>query len=119
MIGTGVAQSLQAAAVNVSVTSRSGLPLERLPGVEVHKFKAKTDSIETVVASLKPGDFVINCIGMVKSLIHDDEPESCEAAFFLNSEFPSKLAAVAEAKGLKNASKVLAEFRAEIAKLEK
>ncbi len=101
MIGTGLAQSLQAADVSVAATSRSGLPLDRLPGVAVHKFEAKTDSIAALVKDLERGDYVINCIGMVKSLIHDDQPESCEAAYFLNSEFPSKLAAVAEGKGLK------------------
>ena len=101
MIGTGLAQSLQAAGVSVEVTSRSGLPVDRLPGVAVHKFEAKTDSIESVTKNLEAGDYLINCIGMVKSLIHDDQPESCDAAYFLNSEFPSKLAAVAEAKGLR------------------
>lgn len=101
MIGTGLAQSLQKESARVEVTSRSGLPLDRLPGVAVHTFEAKTDSIETLVEGLEAGDYVINCIGMVKSLIHDDQPESCDAAYFLNSEFPRKLAAVAEAKGLK------------------
>jgi dTDP-4-dehydrorhamnose reductase len=101
MIGTGLAQSLQAAGVNVEVTSRGGVPLERLPGVAVHKFEAKTDSIEVLTNHLEPGDYIINCIGMVKSLIHDDQPESCDAAYLLNSTFPSKLAAVAETKGLK------------------
>ena len=100
MIGTGLGQSLQAAGVSVEVTSRSGLPLDRLPGVAVHKFEAKTDSIEALFKELEPGDYVINCIGMVKSLINDDEPESCNAAYFLNSEFPGKLAVAAEAKGL-------------------
>ena len=38
MIGTGLAQSLQSASVSVEVTSRSGLPLDRLPGVAVHRF---------------------------------------------------------------------------------
>lgn len=101
MIGTGLAQSLQAAGVSVQVTSRSGLPLDRLPGVAVHKFEAKTDSIEALANHLEPGDYIINCIGMVKSLIYDDEPESCDAAYFLNSNFPGKLAAVAETKGLR------------------
>jgi dTDP-4-dehydrorhamnose reductase len=101
MIGTGLAQSLQKESVSVEVTSRSGFPLERLPGVLVHKFEAKNDSLEALLKNLEAGDYVINCIGMVKSLIHDDEPESCAAAYFLNSEFPSKLAAVSEAKGLK------------------
>jgi dTDP-4-dehydrorhamnose reductase len=101
MIGTGIAHSLQAAAINVEVTSRSGSPLERLPGVTVHKFEAKTDSIEALVKDLKTGDYIINCIGMVKSLINEDDPESCDAAYFLNSTFPSKLAAVAESHGLR------------------
>jgi dTDP-4-dehydrorhamnose reductase len=101
MIGTGLAQSLQAASIEVEVTSRNGLPLERLPGVAVHKFEAKADSIESLVAELQAGDYVINCIGMVKSLINDHDPESCDAAHFLNSTFPSKLASVAESRGLR------------------
>ncbi len=101
MIGTGLAQSLQTAGVSVKVTSRSGIALERLPGVEVHKFQATTDSIEALAKNLEPGDYIINCIGMVKSLIHDDQPESCDAAYFLNSTFPGKLAAVAETLGLR------------------
>ncbi len=86
---------------HVEVTSRSGSPLERLPGVAVHKFEAKTDSIEALVKDLEAGDYVINCIGMVKSLINDDDPESCDAAYFLNSNFPSKLASIAESRGLR------------------
>jgi dTDP-4-dehydrorhamnose reductase len=101
MIGTGLAQSLQGAAIHVEVTSRSGSPLERLPGVDVHKFEAKTDSIEALVEDLEVGDYVINCIGMVKSLINDDDPESRHAAYFLNSTFPSKLASIAESRGLR------------------
>lgn len=101
MIGTGLAQSLQAAGVSVEVTSRGGMPLDRLPGIEVLKFQAETDSIKALAKHLEPGAYIINCIGMVKSLIHDDEPTSCNAAYFLNSTFPSKLAAVAENKGLK------------------
>ena len=62
---------------------------------------AKTDSIEALANHLEPGDYLINCIGMVKSLIHDDQPESCDAAYFLNSTFPGKLAAFAETKGLR------------------
>lgn len=101
MIGNGLAQSLQASEIEVAVTSRSGAQLDRLLGVAVHKFEAKNHSLEALVKDLEAGDYVINCIGMVKSLIREDEPESCAAAYFLNSEFPSKLAAIAEAKGLK------------------
>ena len=101
MIGTGIAHSLQAAAINVEVTSRSGSPIERLPGVTVHKFEAKTDSIEALVKHLKTGDYIINSIGMVKSLINDEDRQSRDRAIFLNATFPSKLAAVAEVQQLK------------------
>jgi dTDP-4-dehydrorhamnose reductase len=97
----GLAKSLQTASIDVEVTSRNGLPLERLAGIAVHKFEAKTDSIEVLVNDLNAGDYVINCIGMVKSLIHDEKPESCDAAYFLNATFPSKLAEVAESRGLR------------------
>jgi dTDP-4-dehydrorhamnose reductase len=101
MIGTGLAQSLQASSLDVEVTSRDGLPLEHLPGVMAHKFEAKTDSIEALVKDMEPGDYVINCIGLVKSLIQDGDRLSRDAAVYLNASFPSKLAAVAESLQLR------------------
>jgi dTDP-4-dehydrorhamnose reductase len=101
MIGTGLAQSLQVAGIDLAVTSRTSLPLERIPSVDVRKFEAKTDSLEAVVSDLKSGDFLVNCIGMVKSRIQDDDRESRDAAVFLNTSFPSKLAALAESRELR------------------
>jgi dTDP-4-dehydrorhamnose reductase len=101
MIGAGLAQSLQAAGVAVEVTSRSGQSIDRIPEVAVHKFEALTDSLSEILANLRSGDFVINCIGMVKSLIDDEDRQSRDLAIFLNANFPSQLAAVAEAKKLK------------------
>lgn len=101
MIGAGLAESLQGASIDVEVTSRSGHPIPRIPGVNVFKFEAKTDSLEALMRALDPGDYVINCIGMVKSLIHDGDRESRDAALYLNAMFPSKLAAYAEAHQLK------------------
>jgi dTDP-4-dehydrorhamnose reductase len=101
MIGTGLAQSLEAAGVAVEVTSRSGKPIDRIPKVEVLKFDALTDSVSEVLADLKSGDYVINCIGMVKGLINDEDRQSRDLAIFLNATFPSQLAEVAEAQQLK------------------
>jgi len=101
MIGTGLALSLQTAGVAVEVTSRSGESIERIPQVAVHKFEAQTDSLADVLSELNSGDFVINCIGMVKSLINDEDRQSRDRAIFLNATFPSKLAAVAEVQQLK------------------
>jgi dTDP-4-dehydrorhamnose reductase len=101
MIGTGLAQSLQTAGVTVEVTSRSGELIDRIPQVAVHKFEALTDSLAEVLSDLTSGDYVINCIGLVKSLIHDDDRQSRDLAVYLNSTFPSKLAAVAEARHIR------------------
>jgi dTDP-4-dehydrorhamnose reductase len=101
MIGTGLAQSLQAAGIAVEVTSRSGESIDRISGVAVHKFEALTDSLAEVLADLKSGDYVINCIGMVKSLINDHDRQARDRAIFMNATFPSQLAAVAEVLQLK------------------
>jgi dTDP-4-dehydrorhamnose reductase len=101
MIGTGLAQSLQAAGISVEITSRSGDSIDRIPEVAVHKFEAQTDSVADVLSELNIGDFVINCIGMVKSLINDEDRQSRDRAIFLNATFPSQLAAVAEGQQLK------------------
>jgi dTDP-4-dehydrorhamnose reductase len=101
MIGTGLAQSLQAAGIAVEVTSRSGELIDRISEVTVHKFEAQTDSLAEVLSDLTSGDYVINCIGMVKSLINDEDRQSRDLAVYLNSTFPSKLAAVAEARHIR------------------
>jgi dTDP-4-dehydrorhamnose reductase len=101
MIGTGLAQSLKAAGVAVEITSRSGAPIDCISEVTVRKFEALTDSLAEVLAALKSGDFVINCIGMVKSLINDEDRQARDLAIFLNATFPSQLAAIAEAQQLK------------------
>jgi dTDP-4-dehydrorhamnose reductase len=80
MIGTGLAQSLQAAGIAVEVTSRSGESIDRIPEVAVHKFEALTDSLADVLSELNSGDYVINCIGMVKSLINDEGRQSRDRA---------------------------------------
>ena len=96
MIGAGLAEALQFASIDVEVTSRSAQPIERIPGVIVHRFEANTDSLEDLVRPFEPGDFIINCIGMVKSLILDDDRESRDSAVYLNTNFPAELAAFAE-----------------------
>ena len=54
-----------------------------------------------MTVGLSRGDYIINCIGLVKSIIKDDNRESRELAIYLNAQFPSKVAAFAEEKGLR------------------
>jgi dTDP-4-dehydrorhamnose reductase len=101
MIGAGLAKSLQSAGIKVAVTSRGSSPAKPFTGITVRNFEAKTDSIEDLFSDLEPGDYVINCIGLVKSHINDNDRESREAAVYLNAQFPSKVAAIAESKDLR------------------
>jgi dTDP-4-dehydrorhamnose reductase len=50
---------------------------------------------------MEAGDYVINCIGLVKSLIQDVDRLSRDAAVLLNASFPSKLAGLAESRQLR------------------
>ena len=47
-------------------------------------------------AGLKPGDFVVNCVGLTKAHIYEDKTESLERAIRLNVLFPLALARAAE-----------------------
>ena len=47
-------------------------------------------------AGLKPGDFVVNCVGLTKAHIYEDKTESLERAMRLNVLFPLALARAAE-----------------------
>jgi dTDP-4-dehydrorhamnose reductase len=101
MIGGGLARAFAERDFDVRITNRSGNPLPDLPDVKVSQFDALTDDLEQFLAQVSEGDYVINCIGLVKARIDDSSRASREKAVALNAEFPSRLAAMAEAKDLR------------------
>ena len=58
-------------------------------------FDARTDSIEKLLASIKP-NWIINCIGVIKPHIDEKVTTSIENAIQVNSDFPILLAGAAE-----------------------
>ena len=52
-------------------------------------------------AGLKPGNFVVNCVGLTKAHIYEGKPESLERACRLNVIFPIALARAAEEMNLR------------------
>jgi dTDP-4-dehydrorhamnose reductase len=52
-------------------------------------------------AGLKPGDFVVNCVGLTKTHINEDKTETLERAIRLNVLFPIALARAAEKLNLR------------------
>jgi len=93
MLGGTVYQTLTRSDLKVLEASRSrGLI-----------FDAEVDLAEDLLrkAGLKPGDFVVNCVGLTKAYIHEDKTESLERAIRLNVLFPIALARAAEELNLR------------------
>ncbi len=101
MIGSGLAHAFVERDFDVRITNRSGNPLPGLPDAKVSQFDAFTDDLEQLLTQFSTGDFVINCIGLVKAQIDDSSRTSRDKAVALNAEFPGRLAAIAEAKDLR------------------
>lgn len=59
------------------------------------QFDAESDSIGDFLEDIRP-DWVINCIGIIKPYIDEQDPNSVERAININSVFPRKLALAAE-----------------------
>lgn len=58
---------------------------------ESHTFDALIDSNLELLSKNNRFDYVINCIGMIKQIINDQDPRSRSMAISLNSYFPKKL----------------------------
>ena len=68
---------------------------------EVRPFDVGTDSVEALTQDFGPGDFVINCIGVIKPYIKDESHEQRANAIRINSLFPDELGLVAAKSGFK------------------
>ena len=66
----------------------------------IRKFDVSTDSLERLVNDINP-DFLINCIGVIKPEIEEDNKESVEKAIDINTYFPLDISQMAESKGFK------------------
>lgn len=95
MIGAGVVQALTNAGVEVIKTSRTPSDARTV------KFEAATDSIEDLLDDLTVGDFVFNGIGLIKQRIDEDSLADRRRAIAFNADFPHRLAAAAEVRGIR------------------
>lgn len=82
---------------------RCKVPAMQASRTEEIRFDANTDSLDSLAskAGLSKGDYIINCIGLTKSHIEANNPNSVELALHLNVSFPIALVRLAERRGLK------------------
>lgn len=81
--------------------------LSQSKGLEIHKtsranmdghiqFDAAKDSITELISRTKP-DWIVNCIGIIKPHIKEDQASTVLTAIKINSEFPFALASASDA----------------------
>jgi dTDP-4-dehydrorhamnose reductase len=92
MLGHAVVNELRAADIRTITVARSGADV---------LFDHEKQSVFEIDFGLEPGDYLINCIGLISHLIDENDPDSKAKALSLNSLLPQQLAALAEAHGAK------------------
>jgi dTDP-4-dehydrorhamnose reductase len=90
MLGHTVLNEFGGFTGEVTFTSRSGSGIP---------FDVLSDSVESLAKYVGHGDYIINCLGITKPHIKDDDEQDVARAKLVNSLFPAELASVAEKSG--------------------
>lgn len=101
MLGQGVISAFHGSGLKLIITTRDGSFSDDAGDARVIKFDALSDELDILDSLVSAGDWIINCIGIIKPHIKDDNAEQRRIALLVNGLFPDKLARYAEAKGLK------------------
>jgi dTDP-4-dehydrorhamnose reductase len=102
MLGAMVVDVLSRAAdFRVAASVRDRQAIDRLApiysGVEWRVLDAQTAGEEAIAAAISGAAWVVNCIGIIKPYIHDDNAMEVERALRVNALFPHLLGKVAAA----------------------
>lgn len=99
MLGHAVAAVMRDGDFELVLTSRPA-SAELLPAFGKHlAFDALTDEISVLGLDLGAGDFIVNCIGIIKPHIRDDNEAERKAAQLVNGLMPHKLSEYARSVG--------------------
>ncbi len=79
--------------------SRSQFLGKILPGMKFINFHAELATVEEIIPLISGFDWIVNCIGVIKPFIHDDNAAETERALRINSLFPHALAKAAAQTG--------------------
>lgn len=101
MLGRGVLQAFAGSSFDLFGTTRDGKSVDSLSNLPVVKFDALSDDLSVLDGIATDGDWIINCIGIIKPHIKDDNAEQRRVAMIVNGLFPDRLARYAEAKNIR------------------
>lgn len=99
MLGLAVSEAFRDFNGDVFATARPGS--QRSHSLRIFEFDAERFSLESLPVEWAEGDYLINCIGIIKSEIDENSPESVKRAKRINTDFSVELAKFAEQKGLR------------------
>ena len=99
MLGSAVLREFSNFQGKLLASTRGNKILTSESGVTFLNFDAATDDIETSFPM--PVDFVINCIGLIKPYINDDDAGQTATALEINGAFPNRLEVWATKRGAK------------------
>ena len=99
MLGQGVLSALKGYEGHIQASVRRGESVPGFPDVETLMFDASAQDIRSLTAVIKPGTLIVNCIGIIKPYIHDENQFEREVATRINGLFPYDLARFAESEG--------------------
>ena len=101
MIGRAVLSAFDNAGVDLVATSRDGQFESNSfkgPIIRLDALAGNLDDLDSIVSS---GDWLINCIGIIKPHIMDTSAEQRRVAILVNGLFPDSISRLAENKGLR------------------
>lgn len=99
MLGQGVLQAFKGYRGPVQATVREAAQFAYDAEVDVMEFDVSKDSLHDMAGRIAQGTLIVNCIGIIKPYIHDDNQTERNAAVRINGLFPYDLARFAEADG--------------------
>ena len=101
MLGNAVLREFESFSGGLIATSRTGKIEGLSKAVTQVAFDAKSGDLGFLLGDMQKGDYLINCIGVIKSEIDEASTESKDNATAINAVFPQNLAEVSESKGLR------------------
>jgi dTDP-4-dehydrorhamnose reductase len=101
MIGHGVVASLLERGLDVRATTRHPELVPEHEASLFEEFEVAAGDLARLVVGYGSGDFVVNCLGLIKQYIRDDDLGDRRRAIAVNADFPQALAEFASGQGFR------------------
>jgi len=92
MLGHAVLAAFKNFQGEVVASYRRRIPLVSIANCELIEFDAQSTNFKSVDWDLRDGDYIINCVGLIKTHINDSSEADVALAYRLNADLPAAIA---------------------------